>query len=298
MYGSQRYLYVMMGNGAVSFGGCIADTNYWVNGIATYNNCTAAGPLITNNMWFYYYYGTSRLCFSIHQSINAADSGILQSVSDRINAQGNAFNATQVLIATWVQVTRSQQVSSTIEMKQQMTVQVAIASDDLRTYAIFNYPSGMMDWTDVTVTNTDSMFAGFYINDAYCEKFANWLSTVSTYWYYSTVNGTYQSGLEESTTGHYLFNLSAQVGNTGLNGSWYFSIGADPSLWNQSNCSAGFYMSPITNACADMDECSLQTGLCSAALHRICVNTVGSFRCDCASFYKENANTSLCESTL
>ena len=46
----------------------------------------------------------------------------------------------------------------------------------------------------------------------------------------------------------------------------------------------------------DIDECSLD-GItnCSREMKRVCMNTIGSYRCVCETGYKENISSNTCD---
>jgi hypothetical protein len=43
---------------------------------------------------------------------------------------------------------------------------------------------------------------------------------------------------------------------------------------------------------ADVDECNIT---CFEFENRICINTIGSFECDCKEGYQENKTSKICE---
>ena len=66
------------------------------------------------------------------------------------------------------------------------------------------------------------------------------------------------------------------------------------SIWVPSYVRLTFVKDPFQHKAdfADIDECAEFDNLC---LNGICINTVGSFRCDCPSGYRYDRNLHTCE---
>ncbi|XP_071101751.1 fibrillin-1-like [Haliotis cracherodii] len=52
------------------------------------------------------------------------------------------------------------------------------------------------------------------------------------------------------------------------------------------------------NTCTDINECEVNTTICSGLANSNCHNTRGAYRCDCISGYAKNTTTSLCDASL
>ena len=60
-----------------------------------------------------------------------------------------------------------------------------------------------------------------------------------------------------------------------------------------SQCELGLQLDPVENDCVDIDECSAGLALCFNG--RECVNTIGSYKCECPEGFRLSEDTGKCE---
>lgn len=56
-------------------------------------------------------------------------------------------------------------------------------------------------------------------------------------------------------------------------------------------CPEGYRQIFMTDECEDIDECSINSTIC---LNGLCINTKGSYRCDCFTGFEPSADGKEC----
>jgi hypothetical protein len=149
--------------------------------------------------------------YVIRQPNENRSSTILQQVSSRIGDPGTGlFEPTLAIVATWIDVKRQNYISNDSN-----TFQIVLASDGKRSFAILNYPDGLINWTPLE-SFAEAITGGFAAEDAKYNE-SKWLfayRAAQECGYNFTGQNIYSCRYIKKVQGQNPFNFSSQRGNT------------------------------------------------------------------------------------